>query len=67
MHADILNRGTLLDKLPEQMADGTIVWGPHFPITGGNSGSQTFLSMATFEIVRQEALMPRSRSRRPGS
>ena len=46
VHADILNRGTLLDKLPEQMADGTIVWGPHFPITGGNSGSQTFLSLA---------------------
>jgi multiple sugar transport system substrate-binding protein len=54
VHCDILNRGTLLDKLPEQMADGTIVWGAHFPITGGNSGSQTFLSMATFEIVRQE-------------
>ena len=35
------------------MADGTIVWG-RTPITGGDSGSQTFLSMATFEIVRQE-------------
>jgi multiple sugar transport system substrate-binding protein len=54
VHCDILNRGTLLDKLPEQMADGTIMWGPHFPITGGSSGSQTFLSSATFEIVRQD-------------
>jgi ABC-type glycerol-3-phosphate transport system substrate-binding protein len=54
VHADILNRGTLLDKIPEQMEDGTIMWGPQFPITGGDSGSQTFLSMATFEIVKQE-------------
>lgn len=54
VHADILNRGTLLDKIPEQMADGTIMWGPHFPITGGTSGSQTFLSLATFEMVKQE-------------
>ena len=41
VHADILNRGTLLDKIPDQMADGTIMWGPHFPISGGTSGSQT--------------------------
>ncbi len=29
-------------------------WVPHFPITGGTGGSPVFLSMATFEIVRQE-------------
>jgi hypothetical protein len=54
VHADLLNRGTLLDKIPDQVANGTVMWGPHFPISGGRSGSQTFLSSATFEIVRQE-------------
>ncbi|MDH3772564.1 MAG: extracellular solute-binding protein, partial [Nitrospirota bacterium] len=54
VHADILNRGTLLDKIPDEMADGTIMWGAHFPITGGTSGSQTFLAAATFEMVKQE-------------
>ncbi len=54
VHADILNRGTLLDRMPEQMKDGTIVWTPHFPITGGTSGSQTMLAAGTFEIVQQE-------------
>lgn len=54
VHCDILNRGTLLDKIPDQMKDGSVVWGPHFPITGGHSGSQCFLSMNTFHIVKQE-------------
>ena len=54
VHADILNRGTLLDKMADQMADGTVQWGPHFPITGGTTGSQCVLGTATFEIVKQE-------------
>lgn len=54
VHADILNRGTLLDKIPEQVRDGTVVWGPHFPMAGGTTGSQCFLSMNDFYIVRQE-------------
>jgi multiple sugar transport system substrate-binding protein len=54
VHCDILNRGTLLDRMPEQVADGTVVWGPHFPITGGTSGSQCFLGPNSFYIVKQE-------------
>ncbi len=54
VHCDILNRGTLLEKMKGPMEDGTVQWGPHFPITGGKSGSNVFLTMATFEIVKQE-------------
>jgi multiple sugar transport system substrate-binding protein len=54
VHADILNRGTLLDRIPELVEDGTILWGPHFPIAGGQSGSQCFLSMNAFYVVEQE-------------
>lgn len=54
VHADILNRGTFLDRIPEQVEDGTILWGPHFPIKGGNTGSQCFLSLNCFYVVRQE-------------
>ena len=54
IHCDILNRGTLLDKMPNEMKDGTVVWGPHFPLTGGNSGSYMFLRSATFEMVKQD-------------
>jgi ABC-type glycerol-3-phosphate transport system substrate-binding protein len=53
VHCDILNRGTLLDRIPEQVADGTVMWGPHFPITGGTSGSQCFLGPNSFYIVKQ--------------
>ncbi|MGQ4809779.1 hypothetical protein NKDENANG_03208 [Candidatus Entotheonellaceae bacterium PAL068K] len=53
IHCDIHNRGTLLARMPAQMQDGTVVWGPHFPLTGGHSGSNTFLRSATFEIVKQ--------------
>lgn len=53
IHCDILNRGTLLAKMPDQMKDGTVVWGPHFPLTGGGSGSSMFLRSATFELVKQ--------------
>jgi len=54
VHCDILNRGTLLDRIPEQVADGTVMWGPHFPLTGGTSGSQCFIGPNSFYIVRQE-------------
>lgn len=54
VHADILNRGTLLNKMPEQMEQGRVVWSPHFPLAGGNSGSQCFLSLTSFHIVKQE-------------
>ncbi|MGH6885541.1 MAG: hypothetical protein ACREGK_05655, partial [Geminicoccales bacterium] len=54
IHCDILNRGTLLDRIPEQVADGTVMWGPHFPIAGGTSGSQCFIGPNSFYIVRQE-------------
>jgi ABC-type glycerol-3-phosphate transport system substrate-binding protein len=54
IHADILNRGTFLERVPELIQDGTIQWGPHFPITGGKTGSQCFLALMTFSIVKQE-------------
>ena len=54
VHADILNRGTLLDRAADEMKDGTIRWAPQFPMTGGTSGSQCALAVATFEIVEQE-------------
>lgn len=54
VHCDILNRGTLLAKMPEQMEQGRVVWGPQFPLTGGKSGSQCFLAVSTFHIVKQE-------------
>ncbi len=54
VHCDILNRGTLLDRIPDQVADGTVMWGPHFPIAGGTSGSQCFLGPNSFYIVKQE-------------
>jgi ABC-type glycerol-3-phosphate transport system substrate-binding protein len=54
IHCDILNRGTLLARMPEQMNDGTVVWGPNFPLAGGNSGSSTFLFPGTFEIIKQD-------------
>ena len=54
VHCDILNRGTLLDRMPDEMADGTVVWGPHFPMTGGTSGSQCFLGPNSFYIVADE-------------
>ena len=54
VHCDLLNRGTLLEKMPEQMQQGRVVWGPHFPLAGGSSGSQCFLGMNSFHIVKQE-------------
>ena len=54
IHADILNRGTLLARMADQMKDGTVQWGPHFPIAGGKSGSQVFLAFSTFHIVKQQ-------------
>jgi hypothetical protein len=40
--------------MSKQMEDGTVQWGPHFPVSGGKSGSSVFLAMATFEIVKQD-------------
>ena len=54
LHADVLNRGTLLTRLPDEMADGTIQWSPHFPITGGTSGSHTCLTLLPMCIVKQD-------------
>ena len=54
VHCDILNRGTLLERMPDEMADGTVMWGPHFPITGGTSGSQCFLGPNSFYIVADD-------------
>jgi multiple sugar transport system substrate-binding protein len=55
VHCDLLNRGTLLDRIPDQMADGTVVWGPHFPVAAsGSSGSQCFLGLQSFYVVAQE-------------
>jgi ABC-type glycerol-3-phosphate transport system substrate-binding protein len=54
VHCDILNRGTFLARMPNEMKDGTIQWGPHFPITGGTSGSVAFLSCMSQSIVKQE-------------
>ena len=39
----LLNRGTLLTASPSRWQTAPDVWGPHFPITGGTSGSQCFI------------------------
>lgn len=54
VHCDLLNRGTLLDRIPQEVQDGRVVWGPHFPIAGGDSGSQCFLGLQSFYIVAQD-------------
>ena len=54
VHCDLLNRGTLLQRLPDQVKSGRIVWGPQFPLTGGKSGSQGFIDTNAFYIIRQE-------------
>lgn len=54
VHCDLLNRGTFLARMPKEMADGVVQWGPHFPITGGNSGSVAFLPGFAQCIVKQE-------------
>jgi ABC-type glycerol-3-phosphate transport system substrate-binding protein len=53
VHADILNRGTFLKRIPKDVEAGAIQWGPHFPIAGGTSGSVVFQAMASFNITRQ--------------
>jgi|GEM_PF-1529553 len=54
VHCDILNRGTLLKRLPAEMANGTIQWAPHFPISGGQADYVGLNSNASFSIVKQE-------------
>ena len=54
VHADLLNRGTLLTKAPDEMKDGTIQWSPQFPLTGGNSGSHACLAWFPMCIVKQD-------------
>ena len=54
VHCDLLNRGTLLAKAPNEMSDGTIQWSPQFPITGGNSGSNSVLAWFPMYIVKQD-------------
>ena len=54
VHADILNRGTIMRRMRRGIRDGTIQWGPHCPMAGGTTGSTTFLAMSSFSIPRQE-------------
>ncbi|MFO1350677.1 MAG: ABC transporter substrate-binding protein [Gammaproteobacteria bacterium] len=54
VHCDLLNRGTLLTKLPDAVNSGRVVWGPQFPLAGHHSGSQCFLAINTFHIVKQD-------------
>ena len=53
VHCDFLNRGTFLARLPNEMKDGTIQWGPHFPIAG-NKKLGAFLVGMSLSIVKQE-------------
>ena len=53
VHADIMNRGTFLERIKSKVDDGTIQWGPHFPMAGGTTGSVTFLAAASFHITKQ--------------
>ena len=54
VHADILNRGTIMRRMRRGIQDGTIQWGPHCPMAGGTTGSTAFLAMSSFSIARQE-------------
>jgi ABC-type glycerol-3-phosphate transport system substrate-binding protein len=54
VHADILNRGTFLERMPKEVEAGLIQWAPAFPMAHGKSGSQVFLAFMTFHIVTQE-------------
>lgn len=54
VHCDLLNRGTLLERVPDLVKSGTILWGPHFPLKGATSGSHGFTDHNSFYIVRQE-------------
>jgi hypothetical protein len=51
---DLLNRGTLLERIPDKVKNGQVVWGPNFPVKGGTSGSNGFTDHNSFYIVRQE-------------
>jgi ABC-type glycerol-3-phosphate transport system substrate-binding protein len=53
VHADILNRGTFLKRIPKEVEAGLIQWGPHFPMAGGTTGSVVFQAMASFSITKQ--------------
>ena len=53
VHCDLLNRGTLLERIPDQVRSGQVVWGPQFPLKGGTSGSNGFTDHNSFYIVRQ--------------
>ena len=54
VHCDLLNRGTLLKRLPKEMEDGTIQWAPHFPIAGGQADAVGWQSNFAFNLVKQE-------------
>ena len=54
MSCDLLNRGTLLERIPDKVQSGQVVWGPNFPVTGGTSGSNGFTGHNSFFIVQQE-------------
>ncbi|MCI0529630.1 MAG: extracellular solute-binding protein, partial [Nitrospira sp.] len=53
IHADILNRGTFLKRIPKDVEAGLIQWGPQFPVAGGTSGSVVFQAMASFSVAKQ--------------
>jgi ABC-type glycerol-3-phosphate transport system substrate-binding protein len=54
VHCDLLNRGTLLKRLPKLVEDGTIQWATHFPIAGGDADAVGFQSNFAFNLVKQE-------------
>lgn len=54
VHCDILNRGTFLKRIPKKVDDGTIQWGPHFPMAEATSRSVAFLSFLSFSITKQK-------------
>lgn len=54
VHCDLLNRGTLLERIPDQVRSGMVVWGAQFPLTGGKSGSFGFTDHNSFYIVKQD-------------
>lgn len=54
VHCDLLNRGTLLARMPKEMKDGTVQWGPHFPIAGTGTQRPAFLPGFSHCIVKQE-------------
>ncbi|MDE0204945.1 MAG: hypothetical protein OXP66_02795, partial [Candidatus Tectomicrobia bacterium] len=41
-------------RMRRGIENGLIQWGPHCPMVGGTTGSNSFLAMSSFSITRQE-------------